>query len=403
MASQWDELFKKARAGVKEIDAATARQRMADDPQTRVLDVREKDEVDQGHLTGAIWIPRGFLELRAEKTFSDKEAPLIVYCAGGTRSVLAADALQQLGYKNVVSMAGGFGAWKSAGFPFTVPESADGKMSRYMRHFRIPEVGEAGQKKLLASKVLLIGAGGLGSPSALYLAAAGVGTMGLIDSDQVDYTNLQRQILHKTRNVGMPKVQSAQEMLYDINPDVKVKPYYTRLERGNAEDIIKGYDVVVDGSDNFATRYLVNDICVKYKIPNMYASIFRFEGLATVFLPYQGPCYRCVYPEPTPAHLAPTCEEAGVLGVLCGTMGIVQATECLKVLLGIGETLAGRLLQYDALEQSYRSFKVKRDPHCAACGEGADLDHLIATYDAGVACAIGSGANGQAKAAALQR
>lgn len=388
MSSQWDQVFQAARAGVPEVDPAQVYQRMQAGEHLAILDVREKEEVDQGHVVGATWIPRGFLEMRAEKTFTDKTTPIAVYCAGGVRSVMAVQSLRQLGYQNVESVIGGFNGWKGAGLPFVVPEADSGKMSRYMRHFRIPEVGEAGQKKLLQSKVLLIGAGGLGSPAALYLAAAGVGTLGLVDSDRVDHTNLQRQILHKTRNVGMLKTQSARETLYDVNPDVQVNDYPVRLTRDNAEEIIRGYDVVVDGCDNFQTRYLVNDVCIKLGIPNIYASIFRFDGQATVFMPHQGPCYRCLYPEPTPAALAPSCEEAGVLGVLPGTMGCIQATEAIKVLLGIGRTLAGRLLTYDALEQSFKSFKVARDPNCAACGEGADIDRLIATFDAGAVCAI---------------
>jgi len=388
MPSQWDSLLTQTRAKVKEVEPSEVRAHLDAADGVAILDVREQDEMEQGHLSSATWIPRGFLEMRAEKQFPDKSAKIIVYCAGGVRSVMAADTLQALGYQNVESMRGGFNGWKGAGFPFVVPESGNGKMSRYMRHFRIPEVGEAGQKKLLASKVLLIGAGGLGSPAALYLAAAGVGTLGLVDSDQVDYTNLQRQILHKTRNVGIPKTQSAREMLYDLNPDVKVEAYQTRLDRDNAEEIVKGYDLVVDGCDNFVTRYLVNDICVKYRVPNVYASIFRFDGQATVFVPKQGPCYRCLYPEPTPAALAPSCEEAGVLGVLPGVMGTLQATEAIKLLLGIGRSLAGRLLTYDALEERFREFKVARDPGCVACGDQADIDEVIRTFEIGEACAL---------------
>ena len=384
---QWDQLYRKVKADVAEISPEEAWAGIqAESP--AVLDVREQDEVDQGHIEGAVHIPRGFLELRVEKLLPDKHKALVVYSASGVRSVLACASLSQLGYQDVVSVGGGFTGWKSAGLPFVVPEAKDQRMSRYMRHFRIPEVGEAGQRKLLASKVLLIGAGGLGSPSALYLTAAGVGTLGIVDSDNVDLTNLQRQILHKTRNVGMPKVASARETLYDLNPDVRVVPYFTRLTRENAEEILSGYDVVVDGCDNFQTRYLVNDICVKLGIPNMFASIFRFDGQATAFIPGQGPCYRCLYPVPPPAELAPSCEEAGVLGILPGIFGLLQATEAIKAILGIGRSLAGRLLYFDALEATFRSFKFQRDPDCPACGAGANIDELVKSFHVAASCAV---------------
>jgi molybdopterin/thiamine biosynthesis adenylyltransferase/rhodanese-related sulfurtransferase len=326
-----------------------------------LIDVREKDEWDEGHLPGATFIPRGHLESRIEKAVPEKEHPVIVYCAGGSRSAYAAKTLQDLGYKDVVSMAGGYGEWKNAGLAVVVPEKMNkSRLARYSRHLKIPEIGEAGQLKLLASKVLLVGAGGLGSPAGVYLAASGVGTLGVIDSDVVDESNLQRQILHWTSSVGVPKVDSARRTLFEVNPDVKVKTYNLRLDASNVVDIFKDYDVILSGSDNFSTAYLVNDAAVMLKKPVLYGSIFRFDGQMSTFIPYQGPCFRCLYPEPAPADLAPSCDEAGVLGVLPGVVGLIQATEAVKVLLGIGEPLVGRLLVYDALSMTFRSFKTPR-------------------------------------------
>jgi molybdopterin/thiamine biosynthesis adenylyltransferase len=340
-----------------------------------LLDVREKDEWDQGHIDGALFLPRGFLEVKVEKMLQDKDQPVVVYCAGGVRSAFAAQSLGQLGYTNVKSMSGGVRDWKNSGFPMVVPESIDkDRMARYSRHLLIPEVGEEGQLKLLRSKVLLVGAGGLGSPAALYLAASGVGTIGLIDDDVVDESNLQRQILHWTSSVGTPKTDSGRRTLFEVNPDVKVNTYNLRLNASNVEEIFKDYDVIISGSDNFATAYLVNDAAVLLEKPVAYGSIFRFDGQASTFLPHNGPCYRCLYPVATPPELAPSCAEAGVLGVLPGTIGMIQATETIKILLGIGEPLAGRLLVYDALGQTFREFKVRPDPKCQTCGENARIE-----------------------------
>src|SRR5262245_10664704 len=340
-----------------------------------LLDVREKEEWDEGHLPGAIHIPRGFLEQRIEGNVRERSTPIVVYCQGGSRSAFAAKSLQDLGYKNVVSMAGGYGDWKNNGLPFVVPEKlTKNKLARYSRHLKIPEVGEQGQLKLLQSKVLLVGAGGLGSPAGVYLAASGVGTIGLVDSDVVDESNLQRQILHWTSSIGMPKVDSARRTLFEVNPDVKVRTYQLRLDASNILDIIEDYDVIVSGSDNFATAYLVNDAAVMLRKPVVYGSIFRFDGQASTFVPYQGPCFRCLYPQATPPELAPSCDDAGVLGVLPGTIGLVQATEAVKILLNIGEPLVGRLLVYDALGMTFRTFKVRRDPNCTTCGSNAHID-----------------------------
>lgn len=346
-----------------------------------ILDVREPDEYEQGALPGAVHVPRGQLEFSIEGRLTDKNAPIAVYCAGGTRSAFAAKTLQDLGYSDVVSMAGGFNKWKDEGHTWSTPQTmTQDQRVRYHRHLLLPEVGEKGQMKLLDSKVLLLGAGGLGSPAALYLAAAGVGTIGIIDMDVVDASNLQRQILHTLDRVGMRKVDSAKAALTALNPDVKVVTYDTRLGADNVLDIIDGYDVIVDGTDNFPTRYLVNDASLIKRIPVVHGSIFRFEGQVTVFDPFVGPCYRCMIPEPPPAELAPSCAEAGVLGVLCGIVGSLQAVEAIKMLLSLGEPLVGRLLTYDALEQSFRTFKVRRDPDCPACGDHAG-EIVIAEYD----------------------
>jgi len=320
------------------------------------------------------------LEVQVEGVLPVKTRPIVVYCAGGTRSALAAKALQELGYEDVVSLVGGFNRWKDEGREWRAPRVLDAdQRNRYQRHLLLPEVGAAGQQRLLESKVLLLGAGGLGSPSALYLAAAGVGTLGIVDMDVVDASNLQRQILHNMDRVGERKVDSAKKALTAINPDVSVVGYDLRLGADNVVDLFGEYDLVVDGTDNFPTRYLVNDASLLTRTPVVHGSIFRFEGQVAAFDPYNGPCYRCLVPEPPPPDLAPSCAEAGVLGVLCGVIGSLQAAEALKMLLGIGEPLVGRLLAYDALEQAFRSFKVRRDPSCPACGDGAHL--VIAEYD----------------------
>lgn len=342
-----------------------------------LVDVREKDEYLEGYIPGARWIPRGFLEIRVEEQIPEKSSAVVLYCAGGTRSALAAESLKQLGYMNVSSMAGGFTAWKRAGLNFDRPYVMTQDQSiRYARHTMLPEIGQEGQVKLLKSKMLLLGAGGLGSPSGLYLAAAGVGTLGIIDDDTVDSSNLQRQILHATDRVGLPKVESAQKAINGLNPDVKVVPYKTRLSSENVLDIIKDYDVIVDGVDNFPTRYLLNDAALKLNKPVVHASIYRFEGQMTCFIPDAGPCYRCLYPEPPPPDMAPSCQEAGVLGVLPGVIGVLQAVEALKIVLGIGKTLAGRLLMYDALGTKFREMKLRRDPKCPTCGEGVDRSKI---------------------------
>jgi len=378
LVASFRELLSQAKEAIVEIDPAHA-EALGD--QALFLDVREADEYAQGAVPGAVHLPRGMLELQVEGRVPAKEHKIVVYCAGGTRSALAAQALGQLGYTDVASMAGGFNKWKDEGRDWVVPRTLDAaQRNRYQRHLLLPEVGEAGQQRLLESKVLLLGAGGLGSPAALYLAAAGVGTIGIVDMDVVDASNLQRQILHNLSRVGERKVDSAKETLTSMNPDVDVVTYDVRLGADNVLDIIGSYDVIVDGTDNFPTRYLLNDAALVKKIPVVHGSIFRFEGQATVFYPYEGPCYRCLVPEPPPAELAPSCAEAGVLGVLPGIIGSIQAVEAIKLLLHIGDPLVGRLLAYDALEQSFRTFKIRRDPLCPACGEHAG-ELVIAEYD----------------------
>ncbi|MFT6397797.1 MAG: molybdopterin/thiamine biosynthesis adenylyltransferase/rhodanese-related sulfurtransferase [Bradymonadia bacterium] len=359
----------RVKQGIREVRPADVR---AEFESAVFLDVRAETETADGHIDGAVLIPRGFLELRIEEAVPNLEAEIIVYCAGGTRSALAAHTLQTLGYSNVASMSEGFGGWKQAGYGFTVPTVLSPEQrTRYSRHLLIPEVGEAGQQKLLKSKVLLLGAGGLGSPAAYYLAAAGVGTLGIIDSDVVDRSNLQRQILHADDRVGVPKVESAKQTLLALNPGLTVNTFNVRLTAENVLDIFEGYEMVVDGGDNFPTRYLVNDACVHLGIPNVTGSVFRFEGQVTVVKPGEGPCYRCLYPEPPPPEFAPSCQEAGVLGVLPGTIGLVQATEVIKLLLEIGTPLVGRLLLYDALDQKFRELKIRRDADCKMCGDSA--------------------------------
>jgi sulfur-carrier protein adenylyltransferase/sulfurtransferase len=341
-------------------------------------DVREKDEWNAGHIVGAVHVPKSYLEQWAEDRLPEKDKTTILYCAGGVRSAMAADTLQKLGYTSVISMAGGFNRWKDSGKPWTTPASFTPEQAqRYSRHLLIPEVGEAGQQRLLNSKVLLIGAGGLGSPAAYYLASAGVGTLGIVDSDVVDLTNLQRQILHTTDRIGESKVSSAKRTLEALNPDVKVVGYEERLTSDNIDRIIKDYDVVIDGADNFPTRYLLNDASVKHRIPVVHGSIYRFEGQVTIFKPFEGPCYRCLFPEPPPPELAPSCAEAGVLGVLPGVIGTIQATEAIKLVLGIGELLVGRYLLYDALEGSFREVRLRRDPECPVCGEHPTITGYI--------------------------
>ncbi len=355
------DLLSAAKAEITEIDTAGAADKIA--AGAVVLDVREPDEYDQGALPDAIHIPRGHLEAQVEGRLLDKNTQVVVYCAGGVRSAFAAKTLQELGYADVLSVAGGFGKWKDEGRPWKTPVvlTAD-QRNRYQRHLLLPEVGVAGQVKLLESKVLMLGAGGLGSPSALYLAAAGVGTIGIVDMDEVDASNLQRQILHNLDRIGDRKVDSAKKTLTMLNPDVNVVTYDTRLDASNIMEIIAGYDVIVDGADNFPSRYLLNDASVKLGIPVVHGSIFRFEGMVSVFHPLEGPTYRDMVPEPPPAELAPSCAEAGVLGVLPGIVGSIQALEVIKVLLGLGEPLIGRILSVDTTDMSFRTFNLRKDP-----------------------------------------
>ena len=356
------ELLADAKSKIKEVDTQTAAIKI-DANQAVVLDVREPDEFEQGALLGVVHIPRGHLEAQIETKIVDKTSPVIVYCAGGVRSAFAAKTLQELGYTDVLSMAGGFGKWKDEGRPWSTPVQLSAEQrNRYQRHVLLPEVGIEGQAKLLASKVLLLGAGGLGSPAAMYLAAAGVGTIGIVDMDVVDASNLQRQILHNLDRVGERKVDSAKKTLTMLNPDVDVVTYDTRLSAENVMQIIDGYDVIVDGADNFPSRYLLNDASVKLGIPVVHGSIFRFEGMVSVFHPILGPTYRDMVPEPPPAELAPSCAEAGVLGVLPGIVGSIQALEALKLILSLGDSLIGKILAIDTTEMSFRTFKLQRDP-----------------------------------------
>jgi molybdopterin/thiamine biosynthesis adenylyltransferase/rhodanese-related sulfurtransferase len=338
-----------------------------------VLDVREPDEYQEGALPGAIHIPRGHLESQIENRISDKSTPVVVYCAGGVRSAFAAKTMQELGYATVESMAGGFGRWKDEGRDWRKPASLTAEQTnRYKRHLLLPEVGVEGQQKLLDAKVLLLGAGGLGSPAALYLAAAGVGTIGIVDMDEVDASNLQRQILHNVDRIGDRKVDSAKKTLTLLNPDVDVVTYDTRLSADNILDIIAGYDVIVDGADNFPVRYMLNDASVKLGIPVVHGSIFRFEGMVSVFDPKNGPTYRDMVPEPPPAELAPSCAEAGVLGVLPGIIGSIQALEAIKVILGLGDPLIGRILSVDTTEMEFRVFNLRPDPKNVVTWENRD-------------------------------
>jgi adenylyltransferase/sulfurtransferase len=372
------ELLQQVRSEISEIDATEARDRI-ESGEPVVVDVREQDEWDEGHIAGAVHVPRGYLESRIERLAPDTARPVVVYCSAGNRSAFAAKTLADLGYEDVVSLAGGFTDWKRNGFPVQLQAGLDApRRARYSRHLLIPEVGEEGQLKLLDSKVLLIGAGGLGSPASLYLAAAGVGRIGIVDADVVDESNLQRQIVHSTESLGEPKVESAKRAVEALNPDVEVVAYKERLTSENIERILAdGWDVIVDGADNFPTRYLVNDASIWHRIPVVHGSIYRFEGQVTVFKPYEGPCYRCLFPTPPPPELAPSCAEGGVLGVLPGVIGSLQASEALKLALGIGEPLIGRLLLFDALAATFDEVKLRRDPDCPVCGEHPTITEYI--------------------------
>jgi molybdopterin/thiamine biosynthesis adenylyltransferase/rhodanese-related sulfurtransferase len=411
------ELLAQLRSEIDEVDAVRARELLSSDEPPLLVDVRELDEWAEGRIPGAIHVPRGNLESRIENAAPDKSQPIVLYCAQGNRSVFATKTLAELGYGNVVSLSGGYTDWKRNGFDTELPRSLDTtKRARYSRHLLIPEVGEEGQMKLLDSRVLLLGAGGLGSPAALYLAAAGVGRIGIVDDDKVDASNLQRQVLHSTARLGEWKAESARRTLQELNPDVEVVPYRERLNSENVERIIAdggadGWDVIVDGTDNFPTRYLVNDACVWHGIPLVHGSIYRFEGQVTVFdtrpravgtrevrpgaagfadgasshepTPGSGtgvapgPCYRCLFPLPPPPELAPSCAEGGVLGVLPGIVGSLQASEALKLCLGIGETLAGRLLLFDALVTEFSEVKLKKDPNCPVCSEHPTITEYV--------------------------
>jgi molybdopterin/thiamine biosynthesis adenylyltransferase/rhodanese-related sulfurtransferase len=372
------ELLEQVRSEIDEVDATHARE-LVDRGEPLVLDVREQSEWDEGHIPGAVHVPRGSLESRIERTAPDPTRPIVVYCSVGNRSAFAAKTLGELGYEDVTSLAGGFTDWKRNGFPVELQAGLDApQRTRYSRHLLIPEVGEQGQLKLLDSKVLLIGAGGLGSPAALYLAAAGVGRLGIVDADVVDDSNLQRQIIHSTERLGEAKVDSAKRTIEALNPDVQVVAYKERLSSENVERILAdGWDVIVDGADNFPTRYLVNDASVWHDIPVVHGSIYRFEGQVTVFQPHKGPCYRCLFPTPPPPELAPSCAEGGVLGVLPGVIGSLQANEALKLALGIGEPLVGRLMLFDALNAEFNEVSIRRDPDCPVCGEQPTITEYI--------------------------
>ncbi len=373
------ELLQQVKSEIDEVDVPRARDLLAGAEPPLLVDIRELDEWTEGRIPGAIHLSRGFLESRIEQAAPDRTQPIILYCAAGNRSAFAAKTLGELGYESVSSLAGGYTDWKRSGLPTELPRSLDAeKRQRYSRHLLIPEVGEDGQLKLLDARILLIGAGGLGSPASLYLAAAGVGRLGIVDDDRVDASNLQRQIAHSTETLGDWKVDSAKRTIEALNPDVEVVTYKERLTSENVDRILAdGWDVIVDGADNFPTRYLVNDASVWHGLPVVHGSIYRFEGQVTVFKPHAGPCYRCLFPQPPPPELAPSCAEGGVLGVLPGIVGSLQASEALKLALGIGESLAGRLLLFDALATEFSEVTLRRDPDCPVCGEHPTITEYI--------------------------
>jgi len=374
------DFLQQVKSEIDEIDVPRARVLLLEDGDRPLLvDIRELEEWSEGRIPGAIHISRGNLESRIEQAAPDRSRPILLYCAAGNRSAFAAKTLEELGYEHVTSLAGGYVDWKRSGLPTELPRQLDAaKRQRYSRHLLIPEVGEEGQLKLLDSRILLIGAGGLGSPASLYLAAAGVGTLGIVDDDVVDASNLQRQIAHSTERLGEAKADSAKRTLQALNPDVDVKTYRERLTSENVDRILAdGWDVIVDGADNFPTRYLVNDASVWHGIPVVHGSIYRFEGQATVFKPHEGPCYRCLFPQPPPPELAPSCAEGGVLGVLPGIGGSLQANEALKLALGVGEPLVGRLLLFDALSTEFSEVTLRRDPDCPVCGEHPTITEYI--------------------------
>src|SRR5438874_8733780 len=395
------ELLAQIKAEIDEVDPVRARE-LIESGDPLIVDVREQDEWDEGHVPGAIHIPRGHLESRIEAAATDRSQSILLYCSAGNRSAFAAKTLQELGYDEPVSLAGGFTDWKRNGFAVELAAGLDApRRARYSRHLLIPEVGEQGQLKLLDSKILLIGAGGLGSPASLYLAAAGVGRIGIVDADVVDESNLQRQIVHSTERLGEAKVESAKRTIEALNPDVEVVAYKERLTSENVERILAdGWDVILHGADTFPTRYLVNDASVWHDIPVVHGSIFRFEGQVTVFKPgparaggargaraggdgsadgasSSGPCYRCLFAQPPPPELAPSCAEGGVLGVLPGVIGSIQANEALKLMLGVGDPLVGRLLMYDALDGTFTEVALRKDPACPVCGEEPTITEYI--------------------------
>jgi molybdopterin/thiamine biosynthesis adenylyltransferase/rhodanese-related sulfurtransferase len=372
MSPSGAELLRLVKSQIEEVDPSEVNELIHEG--ATVIDVRETEEYAAGHLPGAKHVPRSYLETRIEGVVPDRTTQVILYCASGNRSAYGARTLtEELGYEHVRSMTGGIALWKDRGYEVDVPRTLTAEQrERYSRHMLVPEIGIEGQQKLLDAKVLLLGAGGLGSPTALYLAAAGVGTLGIVDDDVVDLSNLQRQVIHTTDRIGTPKVDSAEQSIHEINPDVNVVKYQTRIDASNIVEIIKDYDVIVDGVDNFPTRYLLNDATVRLKIPVVSASILGFDGQLSVFKPYEGPCYRCLFREPPPAELAPSCGANGVLGVLPGTMGLLQATEVIKLIVGIGEPAIGRLLLYDALGATLTEVKVHRDPECPICSREPD-------------------------------
>jgi len=398
MAKTYKQIMEEARQVVPEASPDDVKSKLDRGTPPMLLDVREKEEFRQGYVPGAVSLPRGFLEMRVEDAVPDKSTPIVAYCAGGTRSLLAGRILKELGYTNVTSMRGGFTAWKNQGLPVAADRQFTAEQQiRYSRHFLLPEVGEAGQAKLLDAKVLCIGAGGLGSPAAFYLAAAGVGTIGIVDMDVVDLSNLQRQILHTNDRIGMPKTESARMTLQALNPDVKVLEFRERLSSENAFRIFEPFDVIVNGCDNFPTRYLANDAAVMLHKPLVDGAIWQFEGQATVFNPPAGPCYRCLFPEPPPPGSTPSCAEAGVLGVLPGLVGCVQALEAIKLILGKGKTLVGRMMHFDTLTGDVRTLRLRRDPKCAVCGEHPTIRELI---DYEMFCGLGGDATSETPEAA---
>ncbi|MEK6719340.1 MAG: molybdopterin-synthase adenylyltransferase MoeB [Chloroflexota bacterium] len=371
MAKSYADLLREAREQIPEVTPAAA-DGLRDGRGALIVDVREDEEWDAGHVPGAAHISKSYIEQRIEDAAPGRDRPIVLYCAGGVRSLFAAQTLAAMGYTDVTSMLGGFQRWKAEGREIAMPVALTSEQKiRYSRHLLMPEVGAEGQAKLLGSKVLLIGAGGLGSSAALYLAAAGVGTIGIIDFDVVDLSNLQRQVIHANDRIGERKTESARRTINALNPDVNVLLHDEMLIAANVERVIAGYDVIVDGTDTFETRYLLNDAAIALRIPVVHASVFRFEGQLTAFVPYEGPCYRCLYPTPPPPEMAPGCSVAGVLGVVPGIMGLLQANEAIKLLLGIGDSLAGRLVLFDALDASFTELRLRRDPDCPVCSDAA--------------------------------